>query len=278
MSKSEDIRIYVASLKDYNEGKLIGKWLDLADYSDGEDVMEAITDFLADVTKKAKDGEVREEYAIHDAEGIPSAFYHESMGESEFDFLISIQKGAEERYLPLKVVVEYLTEYHSHVEKMDARDIEDALSDGFVCKGDRFKDAIMGYVEELGGIGAFDKWVYMDCIDITDTDKRILLGDEEDAIRERLEDSGLYEGDKKGLEDAVEEELEVIEKALKRDPVEWYLGLGLYKDEEALAQAILDGDETTFYLDEDRIAKNLELSGDFVEYNADHESYIFRTS
>ena len=56
-----EMRIYVASLSDYNDGRLEGKLFDLADYSDASELMVAIQEMLDDLTKKYNDGEVREE-------------------------------------------------------------------------------------------------------------------------------------------------------------------------------------------------------------------------
>ena len=36
----EDMRIYVASLSDYNNGRLEGKHFELSDYSDASELME----------------------------------------------------------------------------------------------------------------------------------------------------------------------------------------------------------------------------------------------
>ena len=43
---SDSPKIYVADLAAYNDGSLEGEWLDLADYSDGEAVMEAISEIV----------------------------------------------------------------------------------------------------------------------------------------------------------------------------------------------------------------------------------------
>ena len=64
------IQIYVASLKDYNEGRHTGEWIDI-DGIDGDEILSAIGKFL-DKRSKAT-GEVHEEWAIHDTDGVP---YH----------------------------------------------------------------------------------------------------------------------------------------------------------------------------------------------------------
>lgn len=52
------IKIYVADLERYNNGYLVGKWFDLDDYSDSDDLQEDIQGML--------DEHDNEEWAIHD--------------------------------------------------------------------------------------------------------------------------------------------------------------------------------------------------------------------
>lgn len=59
---SEEIRIYVADLAAYNNGKLHGVWIDAA--SDMDDIWEQVNQML----KSSPEG-FAEEYAIHDYEG-----------------------------------------------------------------------------------------------------------------------------------------------------------------------------------------------------------------
>jgi len=59
---SEEIRIYVADLAAYNNGKLHGVWIDAT--QDLDDIQEQINAML----EKSPEG-FAEEYAIHDDEG-----------------------------------------------------------------------------------------------------------------------------------------------------------------------------------------------------------------
>lgn len=61
--------VYVACLASYNNGVLFGEWLDLDQYSDKDDVLEAIKEVLS---KSPTPG--AEEWAIHDYSGLPSRF------------------------------------------------------------------------------------------------------------------------------------------------------------------------------------------------------------
>lgn len=58
----EEIRIYVADLAAYNNGKLHGVWIDATD--DVDDIQDQINKMLAESPE-----ECAEEYAIHDYEG-----------------------------------------------------------------------------------------------------------------------------------------------------------------------------------------------------------------
>jgi len=69
---SEDIRIYVADLAAYNNGKLHGVWIDACNVLD--DILAQINKMLADSPE-----DLAEEFAIHDHEG----FDGYSVGEYE---------------------------------------------------------------------------------------------------------------------------------------------------------------------------------------------------
>ena len=58
----EQPRIYVASLSDYNEGRLYGKWIDAA--QDAEELQRSIDQMLRDSPSPCA-----EEWAVHDYEG-----------------------------------------------------------------------------------------------------------------------------------------------------------------------------------------------------------------
>ena len=66
---TEEHRIYVASLTDYNNGILHGVWIDL-DYADAEDVWEQIREMLKASPAAKKYGDIAEEWAIHDYENV----------------------------------------------------------------------------------------------------------------------------------------------------------------------------------------------------------------
>ena len=99
MKMSEERRIYVASLADYNSGILHGKWLDLDDFADLEGLQEAVKAMLKESPIMKETGELAEEYAIHDHEG-----FH----------------GLIEEYTPLAEVWEIHSLLEEHADNEDA--------------------------------------------------------------------------------------------------------------------------------------------------------------
>jgi antirestriction protein len=57
-------RIYVASLSDYNAGRLVGRWIALDETTDADDIHTAVQAML-----KTSPEPIAEEWAIHDYEG-----------------------------------------------------------------------------------------------------------------------------------------------------------------------------------------------------------------
>lgn len=146
----EDAKIYVADLAEYNNGRLVGKWLDLSDYSSGAEVMEAIQEMLDEQTKKDKYGDVHEEYAIHDFEGFPRSFYSESMGESDFDELYEIAKIADSSNLPIDVLMEAVSDlgYEDDPERV----AEAYYSSVPASMGNEWRDFAYEYIDSIGNI------------------------------------------------------------------------------------------------------------------------------
>lgn len=146
----EDAKIYVADLAEYNNGRLVGKWLELSDYSSGAEVMEAIQEMLDEQTKKDKFGDIHEEYAIHDYEGFPRSFYSEYMGESDFDELYEIAKIADSSNLPIDVLMEAVSDlgYEDNPERV----AEAYYSSIPASMGNEWRDFAYEYIDSIGSI------------------------------------------------------------------------------------------------------------------------------
>lgn len=58
------MKIYVADLAEYNAGNLYGKWLDLDDFNDADELKEAV--YAVPKINPYSNGKERNEFAIHD--------------------------------------------------------------------------------------------------------------------------------------------------------------------------------------------------------------------
>lgn len=93
-------RVYVASLADYNNGDLLGRWFALGDYEDADELMADIQAMLKTYDKlyPLPYGSVREEWAAHDYENFPERLYSESMDFAKvFEYLAAVVDFDEER-------------------------------------------------------------------------------------------------------------------------------------------------------------------------------------
>jgi len=198
----ESPKIYVADLEAYNNGRLSGVWLDLADYNDADELMEAINDFL-----KTTGGE---EYAIHDVEYIPNSMYSEYMGQKDFEELYEMIDLAKENDLPLSVVQEVVSQYDA------------SAVDEFQGRYDDAEDFAQQLVDDTG-IESFTDFQYY--LDISDTDRRLLSQEmadnyvddirEEDGGNRLIEEAGLdveeyEEADSDRQEEMLDEAREIV--------------------------------------------------------------------
>jgi antirestriction protein len=174
----ENPRIYVASLSDYNNGRLEGKWFDFDDYSDASELMDAITDMLDEITKKYNDGEEREEWAVHDYEYIPSTLATEYMGERDFQTIYDIIEASEEHGIPTEVLMERVGDTGSD----DYGNIAESLM--FVVDGNDESDIVYEMEEQLGELG-FDFW--QNHIYIDDVTQRVMYGEDLQRYREDIQ-------------------------------------------------------------------------------------------
>ena len=182
-------RIYVADLAAYNEGKLIGSWLDLTDYSSGDDVMDAIKELLEEWSEEQ--GVNREEYAIDDTENIPEGLLDRYSGLEEFDNLMKGIELADDNDIPLEVIVEYM----NYVGINSLSDIRDLPFNG---RFDSEKDFAYDLVEQ-GVISDLSPYLEM-----TTTDMRITAGEEADNYVDNMTDRELVDAWDSDIYDEIE--------------------------------------------------------------------------
>lgn len=270
-------KIFVESLSDYNDGRSVGKWLDLTNYTDGETVMEAIQEFLEDV-RDEHGGEEREEWAIHDYENFPSMYYHESMGEKDFDRVYEFVEMS--KTIPADAIEGYVNYGH------DLSEIEEA----YIGQYKDAEDLAYNIVEEFGGIDEIEnKHFYLF---VSDIDRRLVAGEEADNYVSDIkdEDDGERLIDEAGLdvekyrEASENEREEMLAKAdeIVREKIEeeWEEGLkdpyGFLVEE----QGIYSGDDILksnfVQFDYEKFGEDL-LINDYFGVEKGHDTmYVFR--
>ena len=251
----ESPRIYVASLSDYNNGRLEGKWLDFSDYSDASELMVAIQEMLDEITEKYNDGEVREEWAVHDYEYIPSTLASEYMGESDFQQIYDVMEVADERNIPMEVLMERVGDTGND----DYQSVADSLM--FVVSGNDESDIVHEYESQIGEFD-FDFWqnhIYIDSVT-----ERVMYGEDVDRFREDIQ----YENpdmDEDEVERLAEEQADE-EESRRNDDLVGYLEEMGYTDIPSWVSKDYES------------AWENALSYDFDVINHDGEMYVFSSN
>lgn len=142
--KEDTPKIYVADLKSYNEGRLVGQWVDLTDYDSGEEVSEKIASLMKEYSKKYHNGE-ETEHSIHDYENFDSSLYSEYMGEKDYDIIIDTHKISKEKGIPAEVL-------QSIANDFSPDDLEEFVDDRYIGEYDGDYELGENYVDNVGGI------------------------------------------------------------------------------------------------------------------------------
>jgi antirestriction protein len=259
-------KIYVADLEAYNNGRLSGVWLDLTDYSDADELMDAINDFL-----KTTGGE---EYAVHDYENLPSSMYSEYMGVRDFEEIYEMLDLAKENDLPLDVVMEVVSQF------------DRSALDEYTGVYDSEQDFAEQLVDDIGITSFIDFRYYLE---ISETDRRLLAQEEADYYADaiRYEDGGnrlieeadldveeYEEADSERQEEMLDEAREIVyDRIYDRtydaldDPYSYFVEeLGSY-DDESFANA------NFVRVDYEKLGDALEQDYTFVRH--DGQIYVF---
>lgn len=175
-ASSENPQAYIQIL-----GTGEGKWFDLTEYANGSEVMDAINDFMAEYNEK--DGGNREEYEVLDWEGFGRRYYSEYMGEESFDSVLEAWDSFQNADFPISVVEEYMNDTNND-------DMEDALS-SMESNQNGVYDSYEDYGYEMVNDGVYTPSDYE--IYVTDTDKRIVAGEEADNRVDSMDNQELLE-------------------------------------------------------------------------------------
>jgi hypothetical protein len=149
-----------------------GKWFNLTDFSDGQDVIDGIYDWMNELNEQF--GGNREEYEVTDYEGFGNDLYDEYMGANEFEEIIEAYEKYESSDFPADVISSYKSNSGSRNDSLS--DIIDEMDNNYFGKYDNLND--FGY--EMVEQGVYQPSEYD--VYITDTDKRIIAGEEADNM------------------------------------------------------------------------------------------------
>ena len=115
------IKIYVASLEAYNQGRMVGNWLTPSDYSDFESFNNAIQ-----VATKYAD-----EVAVHDYDGIDMSNEY-----PDFEKLYEFCKALEDSHIDKEVILAYADNIHSELTP----ELIDEVEENYINTYDNFQE------------------------------------------------------------------------------------------------------------------------------------------
>jgi antirestriction protein len=236
----EGAKIYVADLAEYNDGRLVGKWFDFSDYSDASELMVAIQEMLDEQTAKDKSGEVHEEWAVHDFEGFPRSFYSEYMGEKDFEKLYQIAEVANDKGLPIDVLMEAVADFGADEDQIE-RIAEAYYTSVPASMGNESRDFAYEYIDSIGSItDAVSKPDFYFDYESFGSDARMDYTDEE------LEEYGYDELDDTELGERLVDEMGGIEQ-LGDKTIEMYFDYDKFGRDLEYDFTSVKGDDGNFY-------------------------------
>lgn len=143
MTTSTDTqRIYVASLSDYNAGRLHGCWIDLGEVDDIDDLWAKVNEMLARSREAGA-----EEWAIHDYEGFGGYRLSESESFEKVLLLANLIANKGDAFST------WLENDASVIDGGDYGEIEEAFDESFAGEWGSEKEYAEHTVKELGWAG-----------------------------------------------------------------------------------------------------------------------------
>lgn len=147
-----ETKIYVGTYSKYNEGSIEGEWLIIQDYSDAEELIEAM--------KELHNDEEDPEFMIQDREGHLIHLIGESMSEYEWEGVFEVIEAIEDSYLDVEVIEAYVSYVGGGIDSSTISDAEEAYQ-GEYSSDEEFAEEI---AEQLGCIDRKASWPQT-CID-----------------------------------------------------------------------------------------------------------------
>jgi hypothetical protein len=178
-----------------------GKWLDLTEFSNGSEVIDYITQWMNNLNEKT--GGNREEYEVADYEGFGNILFSQYMGETDFDEILEAYKEFENTDFPNEVVEQYFKD----LGFKELTDVIGSMESNYYGRFDSYSDFAYEMVENESYV-ASERDMF-----VTDTDKRIIAGEEADNFTDYMDFEELLEN-APNTKEKYEEEKDVLEYAL----------------------------------------------------------------
>lgn len=150
------MKIYAASLSDYNAGILHGAWFDLANYNDADELYDAIKSQVLETSPTAHEEGLKaaEEFAIHDYDGI----YPSGLGEYEsLDYLMDIQDCLN-KCIDRGIDEEAFCAWWTEISGVHSSADFDSFEDAYCGKYDSEEDYAYQYIDETGMLDGLPEW------------------------------------------------------------------------------------------------------------------------
>lgn len=153
----------------------VGKWFDLTEYINGDDVINAISEYLQEIN----DSNARLDYEISDWKGFGKRYYSKNMGEENFDSVLEAWDNFKYSDFPIQVIEEYMNDTNNN----DMEDAIKSMSDTFFGSFNSY-ESLGRKIVEVGNYKPTIDEVY-----INDSDRRKLSQKETNELVSKMTDS-----------------------------------------------------------------------------------------
>ena len=140
-----EARVYVGTYARYNNGSLFGKWLDLSDYSDKDEFLEACRELHKD--------EQDPEYMFQDYENIPETLFSESSLSEKFFELRDATENMDETVQEAFFI--WCEDANKDFNKEDADSLVSAFTNDYIGQYDSEEDYAEEYIRETQDLSDF---------------------------------------------------------------------------------------------------------------------------
>ena len=147
MKNLKEARVFVSTYAKYSNGSSYGKWLDLSDYADKDEFLDAC--------RKLHKDESDPEFMFQDWENIPEVLISEyEISETVFDLINKTENMPD---TDMEAFTIWMEHYEYDIEKLDVYDILNRFYDGYCGEYDSEEDFAYDIVETCYDLSEFAK-------------------------------------------------------------------------------------------------------------------------